>query len=45
MDLNDHYVSMHHVNMVRNLVAGLQDVIQQGPLPVEDPVVILETQY
>ena len=33
---------MHHANMVRNLVAGLQEVLQQEQVPMDNPAVIEE---
>ena len=33
---------MHHANMVRNLVAGLQNVLHQEQVPTENPTIILQ---
>ena len=36
------YASMHHPNMVRDVVAGLQEVLQQEQVPTGNPTVIEE---
>ena len=35
---------MHYANMVRDVVAGLQEVLKQEPVPVEASAVIQDTQ-
>ena len=35
IDLTVQDAGMHHANMVRDVVAGLQEVLQKEPVPVE----------
>ena len=43
-DINNHDAVMHHANTVRGMVAGIQEVLQQKPVPFEVPFVIQEPQ-
>ena len=36
---------MHHTNMVRDVVAGLQEVLQQKRAPTENVTTVLEPVY
>ena len=44
MDLTVQDAVMHYANMVRDVVAGLQEVLKQEPVPVEASAVIQDTQ-
>ena len=44
IDLTVQDAGMHHANMVRDVVAGLQEVLQKEPVPVEALVAMQELQ-
>ena len=37
-----HYVGMHHANMVCDVVAGLQEVLQKDQAPIDTPATVTE---
>ena len=43
LDLTVEDAGMHHSNMVRDVVAGLQEVLQKEQAPTDNPKIISES--